>query len=52
MIPYGMTLQLYQSYEFLDDEPLTIVGKPFVNSRQEMECINLSDIDEEFDRAV
>ena len=31
---------------------MTIVGKPFINSRQEMECIDIADINENFDNIL
>ena len=38
MVPYGVTIQLYESDEFNGhyNSPITIVGKPFINENQEM----------------
>ena len=51
MVPYGATVQLYDSHEFVG-EPLTIVGKPFTNDRQEMHCINIRGIDVNYDNVI
>jgi len=43
MIPYGVTVELYNSDNF-SDIPLTIVGGHYTDTRDQMACINASDI--------
>ena len=51
MVPHGVTIQLYESNEFIEDS-LIIVGESFINENQEMKCINIDDIDERFENTV
>ena len=51
MVPYGATVQLFKSNAFIG-EPLTIVGKPLKDDRLEMSCINISDIDPNYDEEI
>ena len=51
MVPHGVTIQLYESNEFIEDS-LIIVGESFINENQEMKCINIDDSDERFENTV